>query len=216
MLLNYISIIAATGFQQHIHEPTHHHGHTLDILVSRDDSSIVNTAAVVDIGLSDNDGNIVRDHYAIRISINRSVKQPHYETISFRNYKHIDEETLKKAIKNLDQRNYKNGTIDEQATNYERAISNLIEIHAPPIRRTVIPRPHDVWYTEELREAKRLRRKLERIWRNGNQESDRQNYRQQCSIVATVLHQTKSSYYSSKVEHCKKDNKALFKITILY
>ena len=43
--------LAATGFQQHIHEPTHHHGHTLAILVSRDDSSIVNTAAVVDIGL---------------------------------------------------------------------------------------------------------------------------------------------------------------------
>ena len=33
------------------------------------------------------------------------------------------------------------------------------------------------------------------------------------SIVATVLHQTKTTYYSSKVEHCKKDNKALFKIT---
>ena len=65
------------------------HGHTLDILVSRDDSSIVSTAAVVDIGLCDNDGNIVRDHYAIRISINRSVKQPRYETISFRNYKNI-------------------------------------------------------------------------------------------------------------------------------
>ena len=77
----------------------------------------------------------------------------------------------------------------------------------------MISRPHAAWYTEELREAKRLRRKLERIWRNGNQESDRHNYRRQCSIVATVLHQTKSSYYSSKVEHCKKDNKALFKIT---
>ena len=97
-----------------------------------------------------------------------------------------------------------------------RAISNLIEIHAPPKRRTVIPRPHAAWYTEELREAKRLRRKLERIWRNGNQESDRQSYRQQCSIVAIVLHQTKSSYYSSKVEHCKKDNKALLKLPILY
>ena len=91
--------LAATGFQQHIHVPTHHHGHTLDILVSRDDSSIVNTVAVVDIGLCDNDGNIIRDLYAIRISINRSVKQPHYETISFRNYKHIDEETFKKTLK---------------------------------------------------------------------------------------------------------------------
>ena len=77
----------------------------------------------------------------------------------------------------------------------------------------MIPRPHAAWYTEELREAKRLRMKLERTWCNGNQERDRQNYRRQYSVVATMLHQTKTAYYSSKVEHCKKDNKALFKIT---
>ena len=47
--------LAATGFQQHIHDPTQHHGHTLNILISRDDSSIVFNAAVVDIGLCGND-----------------------------------------------------------------------------------------------------------------------------------------------------------------
>ena len=134
--------MTATGFQQHIHDPTHHHGHTLDILISRDDSSIVNNAAVVDIGLCDNDGNIVRDHYAIRLSINRTVKQPHYKIISYRNYKNIDVETFKQALKNLDHLNYGDETIDKQATNYVKAISNLIEIHAPSIQRTVMPRPH--------------------------------------------------------------------------
>ena len=74
---------ACTGFHQHIYDPTRHHGHTLDILISRDDSSIVNIAALVDIGLCDNDGNIVRDHAAIKLSINRTVKQLHYETISY-------------------------------------------------------------------------------------------------------------------------------------
>ena len=92
--------LAATGFQQLIHDPTHHHGHTLDILISRDDSSIVNNAAVVDIGLCDNDSNIVRDHYAIRLSINRTVKEPNHETISYRNYKNIDVETFKHGLKN--------------------------------------------------------------------------------------------------------------------
>ena len=146
---------AATGFQQHIHDPTHHHGHTLDILISKDDSSIVNNAAVIDIGLCDNDG-FVRDHYAIRLSVNRTVKQPHYETISYRNYKNIDVETFKQALKNLDQLHYRDEIIDKQATDYVKVISNLIERHAPSILRLVIPRPHAAWYTEEHREAKRL------------------------------------------------------------
>ena len=76
----------------------------------------------------------------------------------------------------------------------------------------MIPRPHAAWYTEELREAKRLRRKLEKTLAQ-QKSKDRQNYRRQCSVVAKVLRQTKKTYYSSKVEHCKKDNKALFKTT---
>ena len=65
---------------------------------------------------------------------------------------------LNKHFKKLDHLN--NGKV-KQATNYERAISNLIETHAPSIQRTVKLRPQAAWYTEELRETKRLRRNLE-------------------------------------------------------
>ena len=118
-------------------------------------------------------------------------------------------ETFKHGLKNLDQLNYGDETMDKQATDYVKVISNLIEIHAPSIQRTVIPRPHAAWYTEELREAKQLRRKLGKTWRNGNQERKRQT-----KLPMSVLSSSpKTAYYSSKVQHCKKDNKALFKIT---
>ena len=51
--------------KQHVNEPTHILGHTLDMLIKRDTSDVVCNVEVVDIGLSDSDGNVIRNHYAI-------------------------------------------------------------------------------------------------------------------------------------------------------
>ena len=97
----------------------------------------------------------------VELCSNPIMKQYHTKAITF-----------KQVLKNLDQLNYGNETIDKQATDYVKAISNLLEMHAPLIQTTVMPRPHAAWHTEELREAKLLRMKLKRTWRNGNQERD--------------------------------------------
>ena len=39
------------GLQQHVHQSTHYCGHTLDVLISRDTSTIVSNCTVKDIGL---------------------------------------------------------------------------------------------------------------------------------------------------------------------
>ena len=58
-------ILESSGLQQHIHEPTHHLGHTLDVIISRDTSSILIDVEVVDIGLCNENGVTIRDHYAV-------------------------------------------------------------------------------------------------------------------------------------------------------
>ena len=92
-------------------------------------------------------------------------------------------------------------------------LRDLIDVHAPLISRTVTPRPHAAWYDEELRDAKQLRRKLERKWRRNQQQSDHAAYRKQCSEVAKQLNRCKTLYYSNRVEECHNDQKSLFKIT---
>ena len=47
----FLHILESSGLQQHIHEPTQHLGHTLDVIISRDTSSILTDVEVVDIGL---------------------------------------------------------------------------------------------------------------------------------------------------------------------
>ena len=53
------------GLQQHVHQSTHYCGHTLDVLISRDTSTLASNCTVNDIGLCDDDGTLINGHYAV-------------------------------------------------------------------------------------------------------------------------------------------------------
>ena len=61
----FIELLESNGIKQHVHEPTHYLGHTLDVLITRDTSDIVANVTVTDIGLCNDDGLVLRDHFAI-------------------------------------------------------------------------------------------------------------------------------------------------------
>ena len=75
-------------------------------------------------------------------------------------------------------------------------------------------RPKTAWYTEEVRDDTRLRRRLERKWRSNKQDYDnKQAYREQCATVTLRLYDANTLHYSAKIEECGRDPKALHKIT---
>ena len=61
----FTKLLENNEFKQHIHEPTHYLGHTLDVLITRNTSDIVSKVTVIDIGLCNNDGHVLHDHFAI-------------------------------------------------------------------------------------------------------------------------------------------------------
>ena len=58
-------ILESTGLKQHVQGPAHYKGHTLDVLHSGDKRDILCNVQVTDIRLSDDDGNLTCDHYAV-------------------------------------------------------------------------------------------------------------------------------------------------------
>ena len=205
--------LGATGFQQHILEPTHCLGHTLDVLIGRDDSALIENVSVIDIGLCDNNGVIVNDHFALTLEINKQFEEPRHKTVSYRKLRDINIDNFKRDIKNSVNLNSTDGDVDDLTTNYVDGLKILVDAHAPLIQKTVVPRPNAAWFTEDVRRAKRLRRKHERTWRHSKKDSDRQLFKQQCAKVAQSIFTAKSTYYSSKVMDCKNNMKALTQIT---
>ena len=209
----YVQSLQANSLQSHINQPTHYKGHTLDVLISRDTSDIIGEVTVNDIGLCNNNGKEIHDHYAITCTINHQTTHEQFKLVSYRMYRNIDTNRFCYDIIHSPQLNDLNGSVDELANRYITGLQNLVDIHAPVVSKVVKLRPHAPWYNESIREAKQQRRKSERRWRRTHLEIDRQSFRQQCSTLSKLLYTTKTTFYSNKVSECKNDIKSLFKIT---
>ena len=157
----FTNLLACSGLKQHVNEPTHILGHTLDILITRDTSDVVCNVEVVDIGLSDNDGNVIRDHYAITCFITQPSPGTTRKTVSYRKLKSINVDSFRNNIQASSSLNDSSGTLDELTTRYVSALNDLVHKHAPLLQRTITVRPHARWYNEQLRDAKHVRRQLE-------------------------------------------------------
>ena len=125
----FTNLLACSGLKQHVNEPTHILGHTLDILITRDTSDVVCNVEVVDIGLSDNDGNVIRDHYAITCFITQPSPATTRKTVSYRKLKSINVDSFRNDIQASSSLNDSSGTLDEITTRYVSALNDLVNTH---------------------------------------------------------------------------------------
>ena len=204
--------MACSDLKQHVNDPTHILGYTLDMLITRDTSDVVSNVEVLDNGLSDNDGNVIRDHYAITCRITQPSPATSCKSVSYRKLKSINVDSFRNDIQASSSLNDYSGTLDEITTRCVSSLNDLIDKHAPLLQQTITVRPHARWYNEQLRDAKHVRRQLERKWRHSKTESDHEAYRKQCSIVAKELYTAKTEFYSNKIIDNQGDYKALFNI----
>ena len=113
----------------------------------------------------------MNDHFALTLEINKQFEEP---AISYKKLRDINIDTFKRDIKNSVHLNSTDGDVDDLTTNYVDGLKMLVDAHAPLIQKTVVPRPNAAWFTEDVRRAKRLRRKHERTWRHSKKDSDQQ------------------------------------------
>ena len=69
-----IQSLETHGLQQHIQVPTPHHGLTLDVLISRDTSTLLTDIEVEYINLCNKDDDLIRDHYPIECTMQQSTQ----------------------------------------------------------------------------------------------------------------------------------------------
>ena len=90
----------------------------LDMLISRDDSTLLSNISIVDIGLCIKEGKLTRDHYAIVFSINRQINGAVPETVTYRKFRSINIEDFKSDIRKIAVLNSTEGDTHKLAENY--------------------------------------------------------------------------------------------------
>ncbi|KAJ8034276.1 hypothetical protein HOLleu_21042 [Holothuria leucospilota] len=161
----FMDLLDSAGFQQHVHVATHRAGHTLDLVISRRSSHTLKDIAVFTGSPS--------DHHIVKCDVNISSPLPVKTTIRSRKLCDIRVENFVRDIQASTLFNSPVVDLSHSIEQYENVLCDLIDIHAPVKERSVVLRPSYPWYCDELRKAKRMKRRSERKWLQSGLEIDR-------------------------------------------
>ena len=149
---------------QHVQGATHNKGHTLDVVITRDNSTIMQTTpSVRDPCLFDRNGYPSGDHFALFKSLEISKPPKQHNTVSYRKLSEINTTDLIQDLNNSKIVQNREGSVVNVVKLYNFEVSSIIDKHAPLKSKNIILRPNTEWYSDELRAAKRDRRKAERV-----------------------------------------------------
>ena len=127
---------------QHIKKSTRYCGHTLDVLIGRDESTLISTCDVRD---SDNNGDRINSHCSITCKLNCYAKHSSSNLVTFRRLKTIVVARCKEDIHMHPLQTNTTGSVDEMTENYSEGFISLLDIHVLTICSNVIQRPNAPW-----------------------------------------------------------------------
>ena len=162
----------SVGLRQHVTQPTHVHGHTLDLIITRHSDQIVQDPPQID--------RFISDHASLLCKLLHDKAAVTTNVVTYRKLKSVDLDSLKDdlAAYGLCQDQSEESShltpegVDALLRNYNSILSRMINRYAPLKKKTLRARPRVPWYNADIDSAKRLRRKAERRWRKSKLLSD--------------------------------------------
>jgi len=101
-------------------------------------------------------------------------------------------------------------SVSESFDRYDTTLRSLLDVHAPV--RTVCVRAARTapWYDDDCRREKKQTRRLEKLYRRTKADVDEQLWQVQFEHQRQFLQQKLTGYWTSTIDSCKGDSKALW------
>ena len=200
----FLALIESFDLKQMVSSSTHIDCHSLDLVIVRNSEPL---GPVVNIETIDP---VLSDHLAVKFKI-PITKQPFKrKMIKYRNLKSLDSQSLATSISEsrICADIYTN--LSDMVNKYFDSLTAVIDKVAPIKTRLITIRPKAPWYTIDIDEEKKCRRRYERKWRRTKDPTDRNNYLEKCRHVNQMIHESKSNFYSSVISENKGNQRILF------
>ena len=191
------------GLYQHVSGPTHNHGHTLDLVITRHQSDIN--------GITCQDP-LISDHELVSFFIKSNKSEPKLPPTktTYRRYKSLNEENFCADILSSELDRLNSTDPVTLLGSYEKILTDLLNKHVPLCTKTVSQHPKVPWFNNDIKMAKMARRKAERKWCQSRTSTDRDLYVQAKDRVVTLIRKHKKRHFCDKIMECKGDQKLLF------
>ncbi len=157
-------------------------------------------------------GYFISDHCFVHCNLSLPRPNISEKDISFRSMKSMDMVSFQQ---NLSVSCAKLMDIDDPqqlACEYNAELRACLDNHAPIEHKTIVVRPKVPWFSDTLKQLKRSRRKMERLWRPGKSNEDRSAFKVARNAFVSQLHKAKVDYYTSEIQNAAGSQKRLFSI----
>jgi hypothetical protein len=196
---------------QHINQPTHVRGNTLDLVITRTnstDGSFISDFTVLP-GLS--------DHLAVFFNVLSQFRpvQPSPKTIQFRPFSKIDDESMSRdllAQVTLPLLEYDdNISPDDLVRKFNANLSRVLDVHAPLKTKKITNRHIPNWYNDDIRRSKCLVRQTERRWLKSQSRAHYGFFINERKRHRDLLYSTKEDHYKRRFTDCRHDGRLVWK-----
>ncbi|XP_073256785.1 uncharacterized protein [Porites lutea] len=147
-------LLNSMGLVRHVKRPTHIHGHTLDLTITRQADDIVDGEPLPERYFS--------DHAAVIGKLSVAKPPLRINHVKYTKLKSIDITKLKEDIRNSQLYKDPPNDLNMRVDCYNTTLRSLLVDHAPVCSRHVSTRPRPPWFNEDIIQDRRDRRKTER------------------------------------------------------
>ncbi len=186
-----------------VHEPTHIEGHTLDLMIGRKSENIISNL-YVDMQIS--------DHFTVLCNVSVAKPHPERKIVKFRKLKSIDMNVFRKDVSDMVSQINLDGSVEDLVTSYNTSLVTALDKHAPLLEHVITIRHNIAWQTEDFKDEKRERRRLENRWRETRLETDRERFQEQRQKVKALRDAGMSEFYTTLVDQNKDDPKGMYRV----
>ena len=200
--VKFLDLLESLGFEQHVTKPTHIFGRTLDLFITRRTETLL--------GSTTRSCRYFSDHSAVCCSICIKKPAPQAKRVTYRKTKSVDLDGLKQDIaKSRLGCPSSCEDFDKFVQSYNCTLSSIIDRHAPLKSKVMRSRPQVPWYSQEIAEAKRKRRKAEQTWRKTKSIGDLLLFKR----LRNQINRAQRNFYVGFVKEQGGDQRKLFRAT---
>ena len=129
----FIDVLQSADLQQHVHWPTHTSGHTLDLVISDSDSTVVADVRP---------GSFVSDHESVLFELTHPKPQTQYTVVQSRKINNIDKAKFQEDILSLSLYKSPSSDLTTLTDQYNTVVAATLDDHAPITKKRVAIKPN--------------------------------------------------------------------------
>ena len=196
----FLNMLNCMNFNQHVTQPTHNRGHTLDLVITHGLSAKI--SSVVDIGIS--------DHYCVFFNVSgfnqeivseRTVRKRYLTPEVTANFTNILHDTPPHFLPS---------SCDSIVDCFNSKLESTLEKVAPLKLKKIKSKPNPPWKDETIKHLKRKCRVAERKWRKSKLTIHFQIFHEQLTNYNKAIKHARQSYFSNLINDNRNNPKILF------